>query len=73
MCLKVVVNEGKEEDEGEGKGDGEDEEVEDEDEPVRLSGLSVKMKGKSPAQSGRLAKSLLSSSKYLHLSNVYQK
>ena len=49
---EVIVKECRDEGESEGKGEDEEDEEddEDEDEPVRLSGLSVKVKGKRPAK-----------------------
>ena len=46
---EVVVEECRDEGEGEGEDEEDEEEDEDEDEPMHLSGLSVKAKGKHPA------------------------
>ena len=47
---EVIVEEHRDEGEGDGEDEEDEEEDEDEDEPMRLSGLSVKVKGKCPAK-----------------------
>ena len=47
---EVIVEEHRDEGEGDGEDEEDKEEDEDEDEPMRLSGLSVKAKGKCPAK-----------------------